>query len=167
MAADKTLRINRIAECELQTLDLMRCGDYACCGLELPWKDNQREVSRIPAGTYPASYQVSPTFGPSIRLHNVPGRTNIVIHFGNFVGSHNPRTGRPDSLGCPLPGEEFVDIDGDGVLDVSRSKIAVDRLIEQFGKGDGTVIVSDRYLQKYSTEGFRGIAITEGFLIKQ
>lgn len=140
--------------------------DYTCAGLELPWKNNQREISRIKPGTYRATYQVSPTFGPSIRLHDVPGRSNIVIHVGNYIASLNPRTGRSDSLGCPLPGTHFKDIDGDGHLDVVASRVAMDAIIRRFGTGEGKVIVSDKFLKTVEDRDYKEIARVEGFTIR-
>jgi hypothetical protein len=34
------------------TASHIRIGGWRCCGLELPWRDNQRNVSRVPAGLY-------------------------------------------------------------------------------------------------------------------
>ncbi len=96
--------------------------------LELPWLNNQRNISCIPTGVYKAKKHMSPTFGRSFWLQDVPGRSEILMHFGNYAASKNPRTGRPDTRGCQLPGERFADIDGDGYLDVTSSKRTMDRL---------------------------------------
>jgi hypothetical protein len=56
--------------------------------LELP------HGQRIPAGTYNAGTYSSPKYGRTvIMLKNVPGRTNIEIHHGNYVS---------DTTGCIL-----------------------------------------------------------------
>lgn len=50
----------------------------------------------IPAGTYNAGIYPSPKYGRMvIMLKNVPGRTNIEIHHGNYV---------TDTTGCILVG---------------------------------------------------------------
>jgi hypothetical protein len=101
---------------------------FTCKVLELPWKNNSRNVSCIPAGTYEAVKHNSPKFGPSFWLQNVIGRSEILMHFGNFAGSKNPRTRIPDTRGCLLPGKSFTDIDGDGILDVTHSKATMEHL---------------------------------------
>ena len=65
--------------------------------LELPWLDNQHNVSRIPAGVYPAFRFQSPHIGYELfQLANVPDRVGIDIHIGNTM---------KDTLGCVLVGE--------------------------------------------------------------
>jgi hypothetical protein len=59
--------------------------------LELPWKDNQRRVSCIPVGAYKCKKHRSPRFGLSLWLQDVPNRSEILIHQGNFYA---------DILGC-------------------------------------------------------------------
>lgn len=63
--------------------------------LELPWRENQRNVSCIPPGRYEACYYESPTLGKSVRLMNVPNRFGILIHSGNTT---------KDTRGCILLG---------------------------------------------------------------
>lgn len=55
----------------------------------------------------------SPEHGLVPLLKDVPGRSMIEMHEGNF--EHN-------SKGCILVGKSRVDIDGDGVDDISLSK---------------------------------------------
>ena len=62
--------------------------------LELPWRDNQVNVSCIPPGIYCCTRWKSPTFGWTYRIP-VVGRTDIEFHWGNT---------HVDTLGCPLPG---------------------------------------------------------------
>jgi hypothetical protein len=65
--------------------------------LELPDCGNRRNVSRIPAGTYTTTEVANHSrFGYCLRLHNVTGRSGILIHVGN-----SPR----DTTGCILPGQ--------------------------------------------------------------
>lgn len=85
---------------------------FQCVGLELPWLDNKFRVSCIPAGNYKAVKHVSPKFGDSFWIKDVPARSGILIHRGNFVRN---------TAGCLLPGVEMVDIDKDGFQDVTRS----------------------------------------------
>lgn len=54
--------------------------------LELPWKDNQRNISCIPYGTYPLKVHFSPKFKRKvIRLLDVPDRDYIYFHAANYI----------------------------------------------------------------------------------
>ena len=90
-------------------------GELICKTLELPWKNNQRSISCIPEGTYPVTFsgpvkeddqntEVDESGGRIPRpydhyiVHNVPGRSGILIHRGK-----NPAW----SKGCLLVGSRF------------------------------------------------------------
>lgn len=89
--------------------------------LELPWLNNQKRISCIPIGTYQAIKHNSPKFGESFWVLNVPDRSEILIHKGNY--NYN-------TLGCILPGLSVADINGDGLPDVTQSAKAMKRLYE-------------------------------------
>jgi hypothetical protein len=76
--------------------------------LELPWKENRRRLSCIPANTYWVKKRWSEKYGWHLHILDVPGRDWILIHFGNY---------HTDILGCILPGNNHVDINGDGHKD--------------------------------------------------
>lgn len=102
---------------------------YTCKSLELPWLDNQTDISCIPEGEYWVQKWESPTFGKVLRVFDVPGRTDILIHPANYVGSKNPKTGRSDLKGCIAPGKAFADLDGDGLRDIISSGPALKELL--------------------------------------
>lgn len=55
--------------------------------LELPWRDNAKGKSCIIADTYSAKVWFSPRFGINvIRLEDKHGRSDCLIHAGNFAG---------------------------------------------------------------------------------
>lgn len=87
--------------------------------LELPWKNNERRVSCIPAGIYHAKKHTSPKFKESFWLQDVPGRSEILIHIGNFTR---------EILGCVLVGDSHKDIDKDGIIDVKNSRKTLNHL---------------------------------------
>jgi hypothetical protein len=58
-------------------------GTRLCYTIELPWKNNQRRISSIPAGRYPLSKRYSQKFKSHILLENVPNRDLILIHPAN------------------------------------------------------------------------------------
>jgi len=89
--------------------------------LELPDKGNQKRISRIPEGDYVAKLHVSPRFGECLWIQDVPNRSEILVHRGNF---------HYDILGCVLIGKDLKDINGDGYLDVTSSATAMKELLE-------------------------------------
>lgn len=62
-------------------------GGYSLFSLELPWRDNLRQKSCIPAGTYTCGLVKSPRFGLVYEVKDVPGRSAILIHPANFGGN--------------------------------------------------------------------------------
>jgi hypothetical protein len=98
---------------------------FKCFTLELPWLNNQKRVSCILEGRYICNKHVSSTKGKSFIIENVPDRTNVMMHSGNFAsGSHK------DTEGCIMPGRYFEDLNDDGNLDVCESRITMDRLYD-------------------------------------
>lgn len=93
---------------------------YRCKALELPWLNNQRNVSCVPEGEYWTIKEISPTRGKIFRLLYVHGRSGILFQKGNFVAGYVK-----DSEGCVLPGLYFTDLNDDGNLDVADSGKAV------------------------------------------
>jgi len=91
--------------------------------LELPWLDNQKNISCIPKGEYTVAKYQSPTHGRGIvfQFDHVEGRSNVQIHKGNYYD---------DILGCVLVGAGFTDINQDGYLDVHSSGNTMNKLLE-------------------------------------
>jgi len=121
---------------------------FVCKTLELPWRDNQKNISRIPSDGYNAVKHESPKFGECVWIKGVPNRSEILIHKGNFAGSVNPRTGISDIKGCILVGKDFIDIDGDGLLDITNSVDTMNDLLELLDD-EFQVLVQDIF---YKTE---------------
>lgn len=101
---------------------------WACCTLELPWAGNESRRSCIPPGpgegavTYRAKRHESPRYGECLWLPGVRGRSEILIHPGNYVS---------DTLGCILVGAQFTDLDGDGLTDVTSSQQTLQVLLSR------------------------------------
>jgi hypothetical protein len=79
--------------------------------LELPWKDNQHNISCIPEGEYMV-LKMPPTAKRKYQyfwVQDVPDRSSILFHPGNYTH---------DILGCILPGESFADMDNDNIIDI-------------------------------------------------
>ena len=97
--------------------------------LELPWKNNERNVSCIPEGVYKGVRRYSKKYKHHIHITDVEGRSLILIHWGNYAGSVNPKTGYPDIQGCILTGNGFKDITGDGIDEILSSKTTFNKLM--------------------------------------
>ena len=76
------------------TMGVGSCEGFNFVTLELPDKDNQRNISCIPAGRYKAKKRISPGKGYEvIEFIDVPNRTYIQCHRGNYTSQ---------LLGCVL-----------------------------------------------------------------
>jgi len=85
---------------------LLLDGKSFCVTLERPWQDNKPDISCIPAGTYKCSPVNSHRFGETLQVDNVPGRSEIIFHQGNYVD---------DSRGCILVARSY------GILGLTRA----------------------------------------------
>ncbi|KXX69982.1 DUF5675 family protein [Flammeovirga sp. SJP92] len=109
---------------------------FECDTLELPWKENRNRISCIPEGEYKAVFRNFGNYANrSFHIQTkdgkeVPGRSSILIHSGNFF---------TDTRGCILVGKSFADIalktkkriiEKDGILDILNSRKTVDELLK-------------------------------------
>jgi hypothetical protein len=77
--------------------------EAAFATIELPWLNNLAGRSCIPRGRYECVWRKSPRFGPCYHVLDVPGRSNILFHHGNYAG--NRALGlKSDSSGCIILG---------------------------------------------------------------
>lgn len=93
---------------------------FNCDTLELPWKNNNTQVSCIPLGEYVVVKRWSPARGNHLHILDVPGRTWVLIHAGNY---------HTDILGCVLVGSDLKDLNKDGELDVINSRITLNKIL--------------------------------------
>ncbi|MFI8380419.1 DUF5675 family protein [Leeuwenhoekiella sp. NPDC079379] len=56
---------------------------FVCFTIELPWRENQRQISCIPEGRYEVCPRISKKFGHHLILEDVPGRSYILLHPAN------------------------------------------------------------------------------------
>lgn len=94
---------------------------FECKTCELPWKNNKKNVSCIPKGTYKVSHRWSNKYKDHLLIEDVKGRTYILIHVANY---------EEQLLGCVAVGEKYIDIDGDGDLDITSSRKTLKKLID-------------------------------------
>lgn len=106
---------------------------WSCYTLEDPWRNNAQGVSCIPAGEYRVTWEHSPKYQRhTYRLHDVPGRSGILIHPGNS---------QADTAGCILLGSGFAEIDGNDRI--YGSKDAVERFESIMAQQPFTLRIDD------------------------
>lgn len=116
-----------IKRCYLKgcTVGFARAGDnleFRFRTLELRDLGNKPNISCIPEGEYWVGRYFSPSKKTEVfQLENVPGRTYIQIHVGNFCNQIH---------GCILPGTHFKDLDGDEIEDVVNSEETMEHLLK-------------------------------------
>ena len=103
---------------------------FKCRTLELPWLDNQRNISCIPEGYYDVDFRTSAKYPKHFILNDVPGRSFILIHQANYVGSKNPTTGVSDLRGFIAVGSKYGDINADGIAEILNSMKTLNELIK-------------------------------------
>ena len=104
-------------------------GEWLCDTLELPYRDNQRSISCIPAGQYKVRLRTARESATRDYLHllieDVPNRDFVLVHIGNSAR---------DSRGCILVGigteQDFV----------KNSRLAMELLMKEILNLGGTNI---------------------------
>ena len=108
------------------TLGVLLFNDIPrCLTLEPPDLNNEKFISCIPPGEYTAQLHHSKKFGDVYCLQDVPDRTQIYIHAGNF---------KHQTLGCILPGQS-ISRDHQGQFMVTNSRSTLTNLM--LGLKDG------------------------------
>ena len=119
------LLIERYSHGEKQTIGnligLSESGHalFTCDTLELPWLNNQKQISCIPTGKYLVKKRYSKKFKNHLHITNVEDRSYILIHSGNYY---------TDILGCVLVGRLGF-VNSDDIIDVSSSKKTLNKLL--------------------------------------
>lgn len=110
--------------------------------LELPWLNNQKQVSCIPTGSYDCSLYPSSRFGSVYLLDSVPNRSGVLIHQGNF-GGNKAKGLRSDIEGCILLGKSRGVINGQKC--VLNSRIAVKEFMNTIHNQPFTLIIENTW----------------------
>jgi hypothetical protein len=131
------LTLRRILSANNATLGILSGLPKPLYVLEDSWRNNQRSVSCIPAGTYRVTPHGWDTGSPvkykqTWRLLNVPNRTGILIHAGN---THK------DTEGCLLVGMG-MQVSQLASL-VTDSRIAIDFMRKEIGEGSFILEIVD------------------------
>lgn len=117
------------------TLGILTIEGVTFHSLELPWRNNRRQRSCIPTGEYVCRLVRSPRFGRVFHVTNVPGRSAILIHSGNFAGDVE-KGYQSHVQGCVLLGRrrgKMKGISGSPQTAVLLSKSAIRQFMELAG----------------------------------
>ena len=96
-------------------------NDFKCKTMELEYNDNKKRISCIPPGTYIVKKRTSDKYKEHFHITDVPNRDFILIHNCNYSRQ---------LLGCIGVGASFVDLDSDGLKDITDSKKTLAKLYE-------------------------------------
>lgn len=112
----ETLTLYRISSTVAGTFGVLcRDGLPLCVTCELPWRDNKKSISCIPAGLYPVKRWISPSKGRVFLLHGTEPRDKVLIHIAN----------KPAELeGCIAVGKYFTQFTGVQGVALSRDTMA-------------------------------------------
>ncbi len=107
---------------------------FQCLTKEPPWKGNQKNISCIPEREYNVVPHTSPKYGFCLMVENVPNRSYILFHWGNYYD---------ETEGCILVGDDEKDINHDSVMDLINSKNTFIDLIKNCPEGFKLIITSE------------------------
>ena len=105
---------------------------------ELPDRDNICGLSCIDEGEYRAIPYTSGHLGKVYWLQDVPGRTEVLIHVGNFCGDVK-KGYKSDVLGCIIVGTYLNLLDGQQA--VHNSLVAMTDLLDRLAGDDLTLTI--------------------------
>jgi hypothetical protein len=63
--------------------ELFYLGELLCYTIERPWRNNEVQRSCIPEGRYRLKRRYSERYGYHLQVHDVPGRSLILLHPAN------------------------------------------------------------------------------------
>ena len=92
--------LERFAYLPEATLGKLSIDDNIFWIAERPWRGIKKEISCIPSGTNTCKSYISKRFGETFEVTEVPNRTYILFHVGNFL--------EKDSHGCLLVGSSLM-----------------------------------------------------------
>jgi len=124
--------IKRLETSSEGTFGQLTFNTFSCFTGELPWQDNQSNISCIPKGVYECHWTYSERFKRMMYLiDNIPNRGGIRIHSANLMGDDSKGFKRQLN-GCIAFGEKLGTIDKQKALLLSRPSI---RKFEDLIKG--------------------------------
>lgn len=116
---ERSVALCRIARSDQGTEGILLAGDFNCKTLELPWRDNERQISCIPPGEYDVEIRISNKYGRIYWVRRVPDRTYILVHSGNYAGDKS-KNFKTHVMGCILLGKQHGYLGGQRAVLNSR-----------------------------------------------
>lgn len=141
----KTVTLRRTRMGDQGTFGVLEVDDLQLKTGELPWRQNARFISCIPAGSYLCHMTHSPKFNrDTYELEGVPARDDCRIHVANLMG--DTRLGyRAEVEGCIALGLSYGRFEGqDGV---SASSAAVKQFEDHMQRQPFRLDIVDEYLE--------------------
>lgn len=136
---ESIVTITRQSNDHRQIMGILRSSDgkFGCCTLELAYNNNQHDISSIPTGIYECIWSYMNDLKEyHYQVMNVPNRTGIFLHEGNYA------TGKKiDIQGCILLGGAYSDIDGNGEPDIINSRIILNAFENFMGKKQFQLVI--------------------------
>lgn len=123
----RQVEILRLRRSDQGTEGILISEEFNCKTLELPWRENQRQISCIPPDIYNVEIRISNKYGRVYWIRNVPNRSYILIHSGNYAGDKE-KGFKTHVMGCILLGKKSGFL-GKQVA-VLNSRIAVRQFME-------------------------------------
>ncbi len=114
--------LERLESTDHGTFGKFILGELTFYTLELPWLENKRGISCIPNGEYECFLRHSGKFGKCYEVKDVPGRSGILIHRGNY-GGNKSKGFKSDIEGCILLGKSTGVIKGQKCVLNSRKAV--------------------------------------------
>jgi len=125
---EANVQLFRLKRSDQGTEGLLVSDDFTCRTLELPWRKNQKQISCIPPGEYNVDIRLSNKYGRIYWVRNVPNRTYILIHSGNYAGDVK-KGFKSHVMGCILLGKKSGYLGGQ--VAILNSRIMVRAFMEK------------------------------------
>ena len=111
------IEVIRLEEAEIGTFGILRIQkEVKFWTLEPPDFENEVRISSIPAQQYIIERYRSNNFGETFKIRNVPGRKDVLFHWGNWSSN---------TEGCILLGSGLMD----NPRGISNSRTAFDKFM--------------------------------------
>lgn len=132
-----TATLIRSKSTKKQTLGVLTATNgnatFICKTLELPWLDNKKMISCVPTGTYKVKKVLwARKLKKFYQLQDVPGRSGIFIHEGNYYYNYE---------GCIGLGASNADLNKDGEMDITATLATIAAFDGFMGGKDFTLTI--------------------------
>jgi len=142
----QSLKIIRYQPGDQGTRGVLTTSGFWCHTLELPWRDNQTNLSCIPAGEYHIQFVTTRRRIGGIRqmywLSHVEGRNGILVHPGTWAGDKTQGF-KSSVLGCILTGKSIGTYKNQQAIFQTRQ--AVRELHDALHRQPAKLIIKENY----------------------